>query len=123
MDRASCWSGAAPVSPEILKYFNSLGIEILNIYGSTETLGPQTVCFPGLGNTVGTVGRSYYGVNNKVIDPDASGKGELAARARSVFMGYKEEEENKRDEAYDGEKHDLLLEEFMKRREWFENNE
>ena len=36
----------------------------------------------------GTVGTTFYGVNNTILNADAFGHGELATSSRNVFMGY-----------------------------------
>ena len=37
----------------------------------------------------GTVGKSFKGVNNQILNPDPNtGEGEVIARSRNVFMGY-----------------------------------
>ncbi len=36
----------------------------------------------------GTVGTSFIGIKNTILDPNPDGKGELATSARNVFMGY-----------------------------------
>ena len=38
----SFFSAAAPISSEVLDYFMSLDIKILEIYGMSEISGPQT---------------------------------------------------------------------------------
>ena len=38
----SFFSAAAPLSQEVLDYFMSLDIKILEIYGMSEITGPQT---------------------------------------------------------------------------------
>ena len=39
-----------------------------------------------------SVGKSYYGVNNFILDVDSNGRGEVGTKSRNVFMGYKDEE-------------------------------
>jgi len=89
----SFFSAAAPLSEEVLDYFMSLDIKILEIYGMSEISGPQT------GNDYqnyrpGTIGRDLPGFHSK-LDKDAPGvsditpgAGELCMRGRNVFMGY-----------------------------------
>jgi len=36
-------SGAAPISPDLLKFYHSLGLDIKEVYGQTENLGPTSI--------------------------------------------------------------------------------
>ena len=48
LDQASeTFSASAPLQKETFDYFQSLGITLCEIYGSTETLGVQTSYKPG----------------------------------------------------------------------------
>ena len=86
--RNGAYVAAAPLSPATFAFMSSLGVDLLDLLGSSETCGPQTTNTPGLGLRPGTVGRSYFGIDNKILDPDADGVGELITRSRNVFMGY-----------------------------------
>jgi len=98
----SFFSAAAPISTEVLEYFMSLDIKILEIYGMSEISGPQT------GNDYeyfrpGTIGKDLPGFHTK-LDKEAAGvaeicpgAGELCMRGRNVFMGYLGAEEKTRD--------------------------
>src|SRR2546429_4482434 len=77
-----CISGSAAVSPEILRFFYGLGIEILEGYGLTETTAPASFNRPG-GARFGTVGRPLPGVEIRIA-PD----GEILVRGNNVFSGY-----------------------------------
>ncbi|HYM51016.1 MAG TPA: long-chain fatty acid--CoA ligase [Candidatus Limnocylindrales bacterium] len=77
-----CISGSAAISPDILRFFYGLGIEILEGYGLTETTAPATVNRPGHAR-FGTVGPPLPGVEIKIA-PD----GEILIRGESVFAGY-----------------------------------
>lgn len=75
--------GAAPTEMKIFKYFASIDIPILELFGQSENTGPHSI------NTLkaykmGTVGRPILGTENK-IDPET---GELLYRGRHVFAGY-----------------------------------
>jgi len=77
-------TGAAPIKMQTLEYFMSLDMGLLEMYGLSETAGPQTVNLPGVGNNrVGTVGRSLPGIETKI-----SSVGEICCRGRNTFMGY-----------------------------------
>jgi long-subunit acyl-CoA synthetase (AMP-forming) len=59
------FSGAAPISMETLKYFISLDIVILELYGLSETNGPQTMNYFGSSHKLGTVGRTMNGTKTR----------------------------------------------------------
>ena len=46
---ASCITGAAPIAPEVLEFFASLDLTILEVYGQSEDTGPTTFNLPGQG--------------------------------------------------------------------------
>ena len=87
--------GAAPTPREVLEFFDSAGIRILEGWGMTET------CAAGTLNTEdafrpGSVGRPLPGVEVR-IGPD----GEVLTRGPNVFVGYHRDEEATR-EALEG---------------------
>jgi long-chain-fatty-acid--CoA ligase ACSBG len=59
------FSGAAPISMETLKYFISLDIVILELYGLSETNGPQTMNYYDGSYKLGTVGRTMKGTKTR----------------------------------------------------------
>jgi long-chain acyl-CoA synthetase len=75
-------SGAAPISPEVLKFHHSLGIEVLELYGMTEETGVATSNLPGEAK-LGTVGKPLPGVELKIAED-----GEILARCNHIFAGY-----------------------------------
>jgi long-chain acyl-CoA synthetase len=76
------FSGAAPISPGILKYFRSIGVPIKEVYGQTENCGPATA---HLGDRIklGTVGQAIAGCELRLADD-----GEILLRGRHLFQGY-----------------------------------
>ncbi len=78
-----CFTSAAPISPDLLRYFGSIGIPVYEVFGQSECTGPHTVCFEGSWK-IGTTGRPIRGTQSK-IDPDT---GELCYRGRHIFLGY-----------------------------------
>ncbi len=51
---------AGPIDPEIIGFFQSVGIPLHELYGMTESSGPATTNLPGF-DRVGSVGSSIYG--------------------------------------------------------------
>ncbi len=76
-------TGAAPISPELIKWYLALGIPMLELWGMTETGGAST-CNPLTRIRLGTIGPATN--HNEVkIDPKT---GEILVRGPNVFMGY-----------------------------------
>ena len=80
-------SGAAPISPEILRFFMSLGVPIYEGYGMTENSAIATGNRPGKVK-LGTVGVPQPGVEIKLADD-----GEILIKHPGVFKGYFKNEE------------------------------
>ena len=91
-----CVSGSAPVSPDMLRFFYGLGIEILEGYGLTETTAPATVNRPGAAR-FGTVGPALPGVELRIA-PD----GEVLIKGNNVFQGYLKDEKATSEALADG---------------------
>jgi long-chain acyl-CoA synthetase len=75
-------SGAAPIAPDMLRFFRALGVPIREGYGMTETAGVVTVQ-RSAASPVGTVGAPVPGVELRI-----AGDGELLVRGPTVFKGY-----------------------------------
>jgi long-chain acyl-CoA synthetase len=78
-----CVTGAAPISPELVKWYLALGVPMLEVWGMTETCGASTGV-PALRMKPGSIGPAA-GYNEVKIDPDT---GEIRVRGPNVFMGY-----------------------------------
>ncbi|MBM4332897.1 MAG: long-chain fatty acid--CoA ligase [Deltaproteobacteria bacterium] len=76
------FSGAAPISPDVLRFFQGIGIPLIEGYGMTEGTG-VTCANQGDRVKIGTVGQPLPGVEVK-IDED----GEICFRGGNVFKGY-----------------------------------
>lgn len=75
-------SGAAPVSPELLRWFQAIGVTLLEGYGATETTGVATINMRN-DNAFGTVGRPVPGTEVRIDD-----SGEILIRGDHIFQGY-----------------------------------
>jgi long-chain acyl-CoA synthetase len=75
-------SGAAPLGLDVLEFFNSMGILVIEGYGLTETSSSLSVNEQE-DYRLGTVGRAVEGCEVK-FDED----GEILVKSPSVFVGY-----------------------------------
>ncbi|NOZ95635.1 MAG: long-chain fatty acid--CoA ligase [Acidobacteria bacterium] len=79
-----CVSGGAPLPQYVAEFFHSIGVNIIEGYGLTETSPVIAVAGMGPGeNKLGTVGRPISNVKAKIA-PD----GELVVKGPSVMKGY-----------------------------------
>jgi len=76
------YSGAAPIAPEILHFFQSIGVNLMEGYGQTEGTGVTTTSRIGR-LKFGTVGIPLEGVELKIADD-----GEILVKSPGVFKGY-----------------------------------
>ncbi|WP_426305821.1 AMP-dependent synthetase/ligase [Acidovorax facilis] len=75
-------TGAAPIPPDVVRFFRVLGVPLIEVYGLTESTGMVT------GHrldhvVVGTVGVPTLGVEHRIAD-----NGELQIKGDMVFAGY-----------------------------------
>eukprot|EP01030_Chromulinospumella_sphaerica_P000382 gene382-381_t len=75
-------TGAAPIPPDVVRFFRVLGVPLIEVYGLTESTGMVT------GHrldhvVVGTVGVPTQGVEHRIAD-----NGELQIQGDMVFAGY-----------------------------------
>ncbi|MFG1779581.1 AMP-dependent synthetase/ligase [Micromonospora sp. NPDC049048] len=75
-------SGAAPIPVDVLRFLAGLGIDVLEVWGLTETTGTATINTPELFRT-GTVGRPHIGMEVRLADD-----GEILVRGPLVCSGY-----------------------------------
>jgi long-chain acyl-CoA synthetase len=74
-------TGAAPVAPELIRWYLALGLEMREIYGQTECCGLATV-MPAR-KKLGSVGRALPGTDMRLSE-----QGEILIRGPHVFKGY-----------------------------------
>jgi len=63
----SCFTGAAPIAPSILEWFDKIGVTIYEIYGMTENNAYSHANLPKK-RKIGTVGTSLEGVETKISE-------------------------------------------------------
>ena len=78
-----CVTGAAPISPDLVKWYMALGVPMLEVWGMTETCGASTG-MPAARIKPGSIGPAA-GFNEVRLDPAT---GEILVRGPNVFMGY-----------------------------------
>ena len=81
-------SGAAPIAPEVLRFFMGIGVPMHEVYGMTENTAVATGNRPGRVK-LGTVGEVHPGTELR-IDEET---GEILTRHAGVFAGYWRNEE------------------------------
>ena len=74
-------TGAAPIAPELIKWYRALGVDMREVYGQTENCGLAT----GMPDRIklGTVGITAPNTELKI-----SPEGEILLKGPHVFMGY-----------------------------------
>ena len=75
-------SGAAPISKDVLRFFQSIGMNLIEGYGQTEGTGVTTLS-PVEKTKFGTVGLALKGIDIKIAED-----GEILVRSPAVFKGY-----------------------------------
>jgi long-chain acyl-CoA synthetase len=89
-------TGAAPIAPDLIRWYFALGLHMYEVYGQTENCGVAT------GNTpqqlkVGTVGIAEPGTEVKL-----SPEGEILLKGPHVFLGYLNQPEKTAETLKDG---------------------
>jgi len=99
-------TGAAPIAPEVIKWFMALGIDLREGYGQTENCGLATIV-PRDRIRLGTVGLARPDTEVR-ISPD----GEILLKGPHVFMGYYKNPQKTADTIVDGWLHTGDIGEF-----------
>jgi long-chain acyl-CoA synthetase len=89
-------SGAAPINPEILRFFDAAGVLVLEGWGMTETSTAATISQPD-DFKVGTIGKPFPGCEVKIADD-----GEILVNGPNVFQGYHKNPEATAETIVDG---------------------
>ena len=94
-------SGGAPINPEILAFFEAIGIATLNGYGITEC-APIVAVNRSLNPVAGSVGNVLDVNAVKIREPNEDGEGEICVKGQNVMLGYYKDEEATK-EAFDSD--------------------
>ncbi|HEX6116635.1 MAG TPA: long-chain fatty acid--CoA ligase [Solirubrobacterales bacterium] len=89
-------TGAAPINPDILRFFDAAGLLILEGWGMTETSTAATIAKPD-DFKFGTVGRPFKGCEVKIAED-----GEILVKGPNIFQGYYKNEEATSETLQDG---------------------
>jgi long-chain acyl-CoA synthetase len=89
-------TGAAPINPEILRFFDAAGVLVVEGWGMTETSTAATIS-TAEEFKFGTIGKPFPGCEVKIADD-----GEILVRGPNVFQGYYKNEEATRETLVDG---------------------
>jgi long-chain acyl-CoA synthetase len=84
-------TGGGALSPEVFKYFKSLGIDIRQVYGQTECAGIATT------HRDGDVRPETVGVPIPGMEVKLSEQGEIMVRGKSIMLGYYKNEKATKD--------------------------
>jgi long-chain acyl-CoA synthetase len=89
-------SGAAPINPEILRFFDAAGVLVLEGWGMTETSTAATISTPE-DFKVGTIGKPFPGCEVGIAED-----GEILVKGPNVFQGYHKNPEATAETIVDG---------------------
>jgi long-chain acyl-CoA synthetase len=75
-------TGAAPISPDLVRWYMALGVPMLEVWGMTETGGGSTAM------PIDRIKPGSIGVPGTMNEVKLSAEGEILVRGPNVFMGY-----------------------------------
>ena len=89
-------SGGAPVNPDIIYFFESIGIRSLNGYGITEC-APIIAVNRSMRTVEGSVGVVLDIDQVRIDEPNEDGEGEILVKGPNVMLGYYKDEKTTAD--------------------------
>ncbi|MCM5509953.1 MULTISPECIES: AMP-binding protein [Vibrio] len=75
--------GSAPVSPALLNWYHSVGLNITEAWGMTESFAYSTLNYPFRADKIGSVGNAGPGIELKIAEDE-----EIMVRGKGLFSGY-----------------------------------
>ena len=89
-------SGAAPINPDILRFFDAAGVLVLEGWGMTVTSTAATISTPE-DFKIGTIGKPFPGCEVRIAED-----GEILVKGPNVFQGYHKNPEATAETIVDG---------------------
>lgn len=80
--------GSAPVSPALLDWYHSVGLNITEAWGMTESFAYSTLNYPFRADKIGSVGNAGPGIELKIAADE-----EIMVRSKGLFSGYYKNDE------------------------------
>lgn len=93
--------GSASADKKVIKFFNSIGVRMIQGYGLTET-SPVISCESDKYQKPGSAGRPLFCEDVQIVDKDENGIGEIIVKGPNVMLGYYENEEKTKEVLMDG---------------------
>jgi long-chain acyl-CoA synthetase len=84
-------TGGAPLGPDTFRFFRSIGVNLKQVYGSTETTGLVSLQPSHEANPT-TAGRPCAGIEVRIAD-----RGEVLVKSAGIFRGYLKNDEATRE--------------------------
>lgn len=94
-------TAAAPMDKKVAKWFENIGLLMLQGYGLTET-APISALTPQYDTHIGSVGKAVKCAQIKIQDPNEYGEGEVWIKSTTLMLGYYENEEETNKVVKDG---------------------
>ena len=94
-------SGGAPLDSKVSKWFNQIGIHLVQGYGLTET-SPVISAESDNAIKYGSVGKPMHSIEVLIKNSDSNGIGEIAVKGPNVMLGYYKNETQTNDVLKDG---------------------
>jgi long-chain acyl-CoA synthetase len=89
-------TGAAPISPDLIRWYYALGVDMYEAFGQTESSGLATANMPGAFK-ISSIGRAVPGCEVKLSE-----QGEILIKGPNVFLGYLNQPDKTADTVIDG---------------------
>jgi len=89
-------TGAAPISPDLIRWYLSMGVEMFEAYGQTECCGVATANIIG-NSKLGTIGQAIPDTEIGISEV-----GEILIKSPGVFIGYFNQPEKTEETVVDG---------------------